>query len=286
MLNLLTPAFGARELTNILPDSLPGWDKVGVDIKYDSATLYDYIDGGAELYLSYGMKEVISRIYEKKNLGSLRIEIFDMNKAEDAYGVFSHTRISDEKEYGQGSQFFTGALIFWKDHYYITITADDDNDEIRQAIRSVASQIDTKITSTGNEPVILSYLPLDQLQQDTYIYFHHYIWQNSHYYIADDNFLDIEDNTQALLARYGDKYNRMNLLLILYPDTDKADIARRHFLDHFGISPNDDAIRISDNTWLGTMLKGCLLACIFNAKSKDTAIDFLKNVIYQYSENK
>jgi hypothetical protein len=281
MLDPFSSVSKAQELADLLPDSLPGWRKNSTDKKYTTETLYDYIDGGAELYLSYGMNKVISRICQKENTGEIRIEIFDVVKSENAYGVFSHTRTDDENQYGQGSQYFTGALIFWKDHYYIAITSNDDNEEIRQAIRSFASQIDRKITTTGNIPRIVSYLPQERLQQNTYIYFHHYIWLNSHYYIADDNFLNIDENTQAVLARYGDKYNRINLLLIIYPDVLKAETAKQNFADRFLDKPGDAVTEIEDGTWLGAMSNGCLLACVFNAKSKNEAFDFLNKVVKQ-----
>jgi hypothetical protein len=86
-----------------------------------------------------------------------------------------------------------------------------------------------------------------------------------------------------VLARYGDKYNRINLLLILYPDTVKAEIARQHFDERFKIGTDNLVTEISDSTWLGAISKGCLLACVFNVKSKTEALDFLHNVINQNS---
>jgi len=40
-----------------------GWTAAGQDSSYTRSTLFDYIDGGAELYLSYGFKDAINRRY-------------------------------------------------------------------------------------------------------------------------------------------------------------------------------------------------------------------------------
>jgi hypothetical protein len=278
MLDPIISAAGMQDLSLLLPDSLPGWDQIETERIYNTESLYDYIDGGAELYLSYGMKEVVSRIYHQANNSEIRVEIFDMSRSGDAFGVFSHTRTKDEKQYGQGSQYFTGALIFWKDRYYISITANDENDTIRKAIHSVAKQIDQKIINTGNLPSIVNFLPTQLAREDSYVYFHHYIWLNSRYYIADDNFLGINDSTQAVLAKYEEKNKRSILLLILYPDSTLAAIARQQFARRFIDSPNDEVSKIEDNSWLGIRLSGNLLACVFNARSKKEVVDFLDTI--------
>lgn len=278
MLNLLPTITRAQNLNDYLPDSLQGWDLAIDDRKYSPETLYDYIDGGAELYLSYGMKEVICRIYKNEKQEEIRVEVFDMVKPEDAFGVFSHTRDKDEKLYGQGSQYFTGTLIFWKDHYYVSITANDENEVIRESIHSLALQIDKKISTTGNLPDIINMLPLEGLQQDAYIFFHHYIWLNSHYYIADDNFLAIDENTQAVLAGYGDKENRVHLLLINYPDALKAEQAHQNFIERFLDNPGDRIAKIEDGSWLGTTINDRLLICVFNAKSAEETESYLHKV--------
>ena len=54
------------ELSSLLPSAVSGWHAAGQDSSYDRSTLFDYIDGGAELYLSYRFKEVINRRYKRE----------------------------------------------------------------------------------------------------------------------------------------------------------------------------------------------------------------------------
>ena len=106
-----------KELATLLPEIPENWKPDGEPRLYYPEQLYDYINGGAELYISYGMNRVISQLLSNENGDEIRVEIFDMNEAKNAFGVFTHTRTSDEKKFGQGSQYFTGAQIFWKNKY-------------------------------------------------------------------------------------------------------------------------------------------------------------------------
>ena len=74
-----------------LPDSLDGWPKITDDRIFNQENLYDYIDGGAELYLSFGFSKVFNRIYSNASGQEILVDIFYMNSSQDAFGVFSFT---------------------------------------------------------------------------------------------------------------------------------------------------------------------------------------------------
>jgi len=92
----------ASVLDKLLPDSTEGWKPSDKDRYYNPETLYNYINGGAELYISYGFREVISRTYSKSGQPNLTVEIFDMVEAKNAFGVFCHVREGIDYSYGQG----------------------------------------------------------------------------------------------------------------------------------------------------------------------------------------
>ena len=101
------------------------------------------------------------------------------------------------------------------------------------------------------------------------MYFHHYIWLNSYYFIASENILEVDDNTPAVLAKYGTPEERLYLLVIQYPDSAKAQQAYAAFGRHFfpeGLT--DNCIQLEDNTWLAAGLFDQTLVGIFNAKDQ------------------
>ncbi len=103
-------------LSEFLPDSIDGWEVVSEDQFHNRKSLYEYINGGAELYLSYGFSRLISRIYSKPEQPDILVDFFDMRTSRSAYGVFSYSVETVERNFGQGSQQTEGALLFWKDH--------------------------------------------------------------------------------------------------------------------------------------------------------------------------
>lgn len=269
------------KLSAFLPAIPEGWAPDGEVAFYNSETLYDYIDGGAELYLSYGMDSVISLRILHPQQGEIRIEIFDLIESKNAFGVFTHTRTANEAEYGQSSQFFTGALIFWKGPYYVTIVADDDNETIRKAMREMASDIDSKILKTGAIPKLVEKLPAESLQKDGFIYFHHYIWMNAYYFISSDNLLNISSTTDVVMARYGEKENRYYLLLIEYETEAEALAAIQKFRKHYmEESSTGTEVQIEDGSWCAIRHESKVLAIVFNATSYSVAKQLLDKINY------
>lgn len=280
MSTVITYSSLSQNMIELLPDSPSGWKVQGEDKIYDIESLYDYIDGGAELYISYGMKNVVSRLITNNNGDEIRIEIFDMMYAKNAFGVFSHTRTKDEGVFGQGSQFFPGTQIFWKGQYYVSIMATYENENIKSAINKLSSQIDSKIPTTGEIPEIIKLLPEENLEKDAFMYFHHYIWLNSYYFIADNNFLGIDESTNALLAKYGDNINRYYLLVVEYADAGKAKAAYSDFKEKF-LDPQTESssVQIEDEKWLGGTTSNKYLICVFNASSQKEVDDLISKTI-------
>lgn len=267
------------DLAGFLPDNLEGWAVAGKDSIYNRKNLYDYIDGGAELYLSYGFKELISRIYTAPGQPDILLDLFDMGTSQNAYGVFSHSRETEDSTFGQGSQYTPGLLLFWKDHYLVSILAIPETEESKKAVFSLARQIEAAIETEGPPPEILDLLPQESLVKESIRYFHHYIWLNSHYYVADKNILHIDENTDALLAKYGDRQKRYLLLLVKYVSAKDAQMAHNDFVDNYLPELAEEPIvRIEDGTWTGCQLAGNHLTIVFNAPTEEKALLLIKEV--------
>jgi len=128
------------DLATLLPDNVEGWNISEKDNIYDRHNLYNYIDGGAELYLSYGFEKVINRIYTAPGQPDILLDLFDIGTSQDAYGVFSHSRETEDETFGQGSQYTAGLLLFWKDHYFVSILAHPETEASKKAIFRLARQ--------------------------------------------------------------------------------------------------------------------------------------------------
>lgn len=270
-----------KELSDFLPQESDGWTAEGEDQWYDPSNLYDYINGGAELYISYGFKSVVSRYYKRNDQPSIRIEIFDMNQSKNAYGVYSISKESYENEYGQGSQYIEGSLIFWKDRYFISLMADYETTESKVALKKMAEFIDKAIKTIGDIPPVTNILPREKLDTNSIIYFYHHAWQNTYYYLTGDNVFNLDSNNNAVLAKYNFDEDYAYVLLIEYSSYEKATNGYNNFvIDFFVEPPLDPIVQLEDKKWITCFNESMYVVCIFSSKTQKN-IELLKEIIYQ-----
>ncbi len=269
-------------LTKMLSDSINGWQVEAPDQSYNQENLFDYINGGAELYLSYGFQKLLSRTYSRSEQPNIIVDLFDMGSARDAFGVFSHSREEVDTTFGQGSQYTSGLLMFWKDRYFISILASPETPESKKAVFELAGFIENKIPVEGALPDILDRLPQKKLIRESIRFFHHHIWLNSHYFIADENILNIGDSTDVVLAKYRDGEERIILLVIEYPDAKAMQNALNSFRKYYlpEVSAKDKMVKMEDGSWTAFREEGNLLAIAFNA-STDQKASSLIDAVFQ-----
>jgi hypothetical protein len=252
-----------------LPEQF-GTYKMSGKMDYDSNSLFEYINGGAELYLSYGLVGMSGCKYVSGDESEISVEIYEMTGSQGAYGVFTQGRYSEEYDYGQGSQSIDDFIFFWKDRYFVVITTPKLTPQSAGGIKQLALLADKAIPDTGKIPDIVKLLPQDGLQAAGFLYFKHYIWLNSYYFIADYNITDLNDQTDAVLAKYGTADNRCYLLITAYPDTATANKAYLQLKQKFVPETGTNFSRIEDGTWVAVWIKDNKLGAVFNGNSRET----------------
>ena len=263
----------------LLPDQVDGWKASRKDGTYGRDNLYDYINGGAELYLSYGFKKCINRTYLLPEQPDIVVDLFDMGTSQNAYGVFSHSMETVEDAYGQGSQYSEGLLLFWKDRYYVSIMSYPETTESKNALLTLGKGIETAIRGEGPLPEVLNLLPQASLIRESVRYFRHYAWLNSHYFIADSNILNINDSTDALLAKYRDGEIKILLLLVEYGKAQEAQAAHDNFVKQYLPElTRKKAVRIEDGTWTSCQQQENLVIIVLNAPEEGKALQLMQAV--------
>jgi hypothetical protein len=258
------------ETMKFLPEKIGNYS-VTDSMDYVGEALFDYINGGAELYLSYGLKGMTGCKYNGEGLPQITVEVYEMSSSENAFGVYTQSRDKEEYDYGQGSQSFKDFILFWKDRYYVLITSQKATEESGKTMQFIASTIDKSIETKGAVPQIISALPEKNLVPAGFLYFHHYIWLNAYLFIADYNILNISDTTDFVLAKYGSADERCYLLAGEYPDTAETEKAFQQLKDKFSPEKKDSArpvLKLEDSTWFSAWTAGKRLYAIFEAKSE------------------
>ena len=69
-----------------LPAEAAGWKWDGKEMNFDSKSVFQHMNGAAELYLAYAFQNLRVRRFEKPNQPPITLELYDMASSENAMG--------------------------------------------------------------------------------------------------------------------------------------------------------------------------------------------------------
>jgi hypothetical protein len=272
-----------RELAASLEPTVDGWELSAERAVYGRQDLFDYINGGAELYLSYAFERMYALTYVKEASPEIKVDIFDMGSPESAFGVFTHSRevidrfVAPDVE----SEYAGGLLTFWKGSFYVSILGYPETAERREVIRKVAQHIADQIAQKSERPALLNLLPTEGLLPLSARFFRHHLWQNSYGLLAQENVLHIGADTDAVLAKYRlqeEAADTAILLLVAYPDPAGAQRALASY-GGYSLGTLGEGLRQKpDGTWSGGQVDGRYLSIVFNVPNAEQASLLLAQV--------
>jgi len=257
-------------MEKLIPDNIKGWVAIDTVETYDRESIFDYIDGAGEVYRLYDFKNVVVRKFAKPDSPIITAEIFDMGSSQDAYGIFSHSRERDDSIAGQGSEMRGSYLCFWRNRYYVCVSAEKPTDEAIEAVTQLGLAIAENIGEDGPTPNLIYSLPTDGLRIGTLRYFHKHTSLNYHYYLASENLLKLDDRTEAVMAQYdpGPAY----LLCARYENALKAIEAYNGFIDGYMPKAKGTGLeQINENSWVKAIIYDKYVIVAFDAPSVERA---------------
>jgi hypothetical protein len=264
-----------EEVASRVPREVDGW-RAEEDRTFDRETLFKYIDGGAELYLAYRFRRMVARRYAKAGGEPVALDIYDMETPEDAFGVFTAEReVGEEVKIGGGSEYSDGLLRFWKGRFFVSIFTPEPAPENERFVMELGRFVSRAIRSTGRKPDLLSILPERGLVERTIRYFHRHSILNHFYYLSEENILDLDTETDAVLARYEIEGGRPYLLAVRYPDEERAKTAYERFVKAYMPESREGVVRTEDGLWTAVSLKGKILAIVLDAPTREGGLALL-----------
>jgi hypothetical protein len=262
-----------------LPKEAGGWKWDEKEMKYDSRTLFKYIDGAAELYLAYGFQNLTVRKFEKSNQPPLILELYGMASSEDAYGVFSFEHQDETVGIGQGSEFGGGLLRFWKGKYFVSVYAEGEGTEIESGILKMGGAAANSIPATGPEPKLVGFIPGKDLGlvDKSVRYLKSHVLLNQRFFIAHQNILNLNPKTEAVLAQYLRDKQKTQLLLIRYPNSKEAGDAYQSFMKvYLPDAGGKDRSKTEDRKWTFARQRDEFVLIVFGASTEAGAEALLK----------
>ncbi len=276
LLAALTLSMGGgelRDLSDRVPREVGAFAAAGEDRTYDRKTLYDYMNGGAEVYLAFDFREVWTRPYADPGGRELALDVYDMGSPAEAFGVFSCDREDPEAGIGQASEYGFGLLRFWQGKFFVTVTASDEGEDVDEVILELGREVVKHLGPPGDGPDMLAFLPADGLRPDRTSYFHSSINLNNRFFVSSENILRLDRAADCVFAEYetGTEEEAF-LLLVRYPDDGKAGSARGSFLAAYAPEAGEEGLaRTEDGTWVFASRTGRFLAVVFQSPSPEWA---------------
>lgn len=271
-ISLIVNIYGDEtKMIDLIPKQIDGWKLNGDDEIYNRDTIFKYMNGAGEVYRLYAFRELLVRRFIKDNdkiSPEITIEIFDMTSSSDAFGIFSHNQEGETINIGQDAEYDAGFLRFWKGHFFVSIWTMEESEMTKSAIIELGKTIANNIKSNDKRPVIIDYLPQENLIKKSIRYFHNHISLNYHHFVANENILSLNEQTEAVLANYKESDCKPVILLINYPNKEQASIALNNFKKNY-LASNDNIVQTENNKFTGIKAKDKLLMIIFDAPTKE-----------------
>jgi hypothetical protein len=266
-------------LANLLPKEINGWVASEKDELYDPRTIFDYINGAGEVYRAYNFKQLLARRFSKKDQPDIVADLFEMESSKDAFGVFTHDLEGNNAGIGRGSTYKEGLLSFWKGRFFVSLYSEEETEDAKKALLAIGKKVDSSIEEEGEEPDIVSLLPEEARVEKSIHYFHNHMILNYHFYVSDENILLLDQQTEAALGAYREGNEKFYLLLVRYPEREKASEAYESFTQaYMPDSKEAGVVQTEDKKWTAARIKKDFLAIVFNGPSEDYAKGMLEQV--------
>ncbi len=148
-----------KELVKLIPDALPqGVAQRGDPTFFTPDNLYQYMDGGADIFLLYGTRLLMHLDMRAQNI-DITVDVFDMGTPDTAFGMYAAERADESHYLAIGAEAYQnqGILNFLEDRYYVKIAAFGEGAETVSV--PLAEAFAKKIGSNPGLPALLTALP-------------------------------------------------------------------------------------------------------------------------------
>lgn len=295
-----------------LPKTVGSWTRPDSPMKVNAQNIFDYMDGAGELYLGYGFDHLEVYTYKAQDQMDILVELYHMKTADDAFGLlsldwggesFNLSGSSSGKEDTTAENwpqalYGKGLLHLRAENIFARVMATQETPESREAVLVLGKAV-ARGRLNPTAPAVVRELPDTllpgwKLNKQRVSYFRSHLVLNSLYYLGQDNMLDLDLSAEAVTAPYQKKNSsedrkRLQLLIIRYPDKERARKALAHFhqaylpeypLDQRSPPLGELAEAFStEDSWLGYKLRDRNLVLVFDCPDKTmvwTILDQIK----------
>jgi len=142
---------------------IKGWKQSGEIQTFIPKTLFEYINGAADLYLMYDFQELKVAEYLNEKKASVIIDIYRHKTPTHSFGIYSQERHPKANFINVGAQGYIEEEIlnFMAGPYYVKITGYKIESGGREVLISFAKKVLENLGEKGTLPTLLNSFPRD-----------------------------------------------------------------------------------------------------------------------------
>jgi len=247
---------------------IKGWETTIDKTVYGKLNLWEYINGAADLYLTYDFENLYMAEYINKKGQSVKVEIYRHSSAQNAFGIYTAERMINYNFIDVGVQGYIepDALNFLTGEYYVKMMSSGMPGIEQAALLSMATEINNALDRDKKWPDVIDVFPGDGKVA------------NSENYIARD-FLGYSFFHSAFTADY-DVQEKFKLFIIKL----ESEAGAEAMLESYTSLINEDKIARVDDIYIindffnGTVIlsiKNNYIIGIINTENEDLAVGYL-----------
>ena len=138
-----------------------GWKQSGEIQTFIPKTLFEYINGDADLYIAYDFQELKVAEYLNEKKASVIVDVYRHKTPTHAFGIYSQERLPNANFLDIGAQGYIeqNILNFLTGPYYVKINSYSTGAEDREILLTFAKKVAENLGEKGRLPSILSSFP-------------------------------------------------------------------------------------------------------------------------------
>lgn len=205
-LGLAVAAAGAVGDPGLIPPdgAAPGWTRAGTQKVYDPGDLYNYIDGGAELFLEFGFEALTLQHFHKGG-AELVVEVYRMTDPAAGVGIYLAKSGREQRDPGILARHTVDAyqLMLQRNRYLVIINNLAGGSDLRPVLAAFGQAVARLLPRDAAVP-LLKALPAQGQLPDTLRLVRGPYGLSPIFTFGEGNILSLGRTATAAVARYGD----------------------------------------------------------------------------------
>jgi len=255
-------------------------------ITYKENALYNFLNGGAELYIDYDIAAAANAEY-KAGKAIIGVTVYDMGTSEGAFGKYSLERYPEAEfaDIGNDAHKTSSTLDFWKGKYYCRLISFAPSPEAEETMMELGKTIASRIKTAASLPELLSLLPETSKVAKSEKYFRQHLALNNIHYVDRKNVLNLNEKTEGAVAQYQFGQSTINGFLIKYPSAQDADSAYASYTIYLGGKGEVDkqgnltTVKFQNGKLTQVAIKGNYIIGVWEAQDAKTVSEFVQQTL-------